>query len=109
MPFVTILTIIDSLLCLSLSFLAVIAQSDDLYDLFFVQVFEATWGDHIVMVLLSEQQASLTESLTVERIRILEDLADRLDRDVLGQDLLASFLNRGHVKAVGKLQQFKTS
>ena len=58
------------------------------------------------MVLLSEQKASLTESLTVESIGILEDLADWLDCDVLGKDLLAPFLNRGYVKAIGELQQF---
>ena len=88
---------------LSLSFLAIVAESDDLNDLLLVEVLETTGCDHIVMVLLREEEACLAEALAVESVRILEDLADALHSDVLSQNLLTALLDRWHVEAVSKL------
>ena len=59
------------------------------------------------MVLLSEEKTGVFESLTVECVCVLEDLADTLYVDVLGQDLLALLLERGHVEAISKLKKVK--
>lgn len=54
------------------------------------------------MILLGEEQASLLKSFTIERVCILENLADALDRDVLGKDLFASFLERRNVETISE-------
>lgn len=54
------------------------------------------------MILLGEEQASLLESFAIERVCILEYLADALDRDVLGEDLFASFLEGRYVETIGE-------
>jgi hypothetical protein len=59
-----------------LSFLGVVANPNDLDDLFFVQIFEPSAGKHIVVGLFDEQQASFLEPLAVELVRVLEYLAD---------------------------------
>jgi hypothetical protein len=43
-------------------------------------------------VFLSKQQTRVAEAFAVERVAILEDLAQSIHRDVLGQDLLALLL-----------------
>ena len=60
------------------------------------------------MVFFSEQQASLFESLTVEGVCVLEYLADALNGDVLGEDLLTPLLERWHIESVSQLKNTKT-
>ena len=59
------------------------------------------------MVLLCEQKARFFESLAIEGVRILEYLADALYRDMLGEDLLASLLEGGHIETIGKLKKVR--
>ncbi len=85
--------------------LALLAHSDDLEDLVLVQVLKARAPDHLIVVLLCKEQASLLQPLTVESVGILEDLAHVLHVDVLRQDVLALLLERGHVESVSQLYQ----
>ena len=55
------------------------------------------------MVFFSEEKASFLQTLTIERVCILEYLAHTLDGDVLGEDLFAALLERRYVKAIGQL------
>lgn len=57
------------------------------------------------MVLLGEVKASFLESLTVELTSVLENLADRVNADVLRKDLLATSLDRLNVVAISQLQK----
>ena len=93
------------LLGLSLALLVIITKPDDLNDLLLVQVFEPCRWNHIVMVLLCEEQACLLQALAVESVRILEDLAHALNADVLGQYLFTSLLKWWHIESVRKLSQ----
>jgi len=56
------------------------------------------------MVFLCEEQAGLLQALTVERVGILEDLADTLNGDVLRQYLLAALLKGRNIEPIRKLQ-----
>jgi hypothetical protein len=81
------------------------ADSDDLDDFIFVQVFEACRRYYVLIVLFREEQARVSQSLAVERVRVFEYLTERFNRNVLGQDLLALLLERGHVEAISQRQQ----
>lgn len=59
------------------------------------------------MVLLGEVKASFLESLTVELTSVLENLADRVNADVLRKDLLATSLDRLNVVAISQLHDIK--
>ena len=94
-----------SLLGLPLALLGIVSEPDDLNDLLLVEVFEAGRGYDVVVVLFSEEEAGLLEALAVEGVGVLEDLAHALNGDVLGEDLLAPLLERGHVEAVSEREQ----
>lgn len=55
------------------------------------------------MVFLSEKETGFLESLAVEGVSVLEDLADALNLDMLGQDLLTSLLEGRHVEPISQL------
>ena len=96
---------LGSLPLLSLALFVLVAEADDLNDFLLVKIFEARRRDDIVVILLREEQASLLQALTVEGVRVLEDLAHRLNRDVLSQDHLATLLERGYVESVSELKE----
>ena len=79
-----------SLSLLSLALFVLVAEADDFDDLLLVEIFEAWRGDDIVVVLLRKEQASLLQALTVEGVRVFEDLAHRLNCDVLSQNHLTA-------------------
>ena len=90
---------------LSLPLFVVVAEPDDLDYLIFVQILEAHTRDDVVVVLLCEEKAGLLESFAVEGVCILEDLANGLNIDVLGQDLLALLLEGADIEPVGELKR----
>ena len=57
------------------------------------------------MILFCKEQASLFKTFAVERVSILEDLADTLNADMLGKDLLAALFERWHVESVRQRQK----
>ena len=88
-----------------LRFPRIISQLDNFENFVLIQIFEPSRANHLIMILLREKQTSFPQSFTVKSIGIFENLAHRLYRDVLSQNLLASFLERRHVKAVSQRQQ----
>ena len=88
-----------------LRFPRIISQLNNLENFVLIQIFEPCRANHLIMILLCEKQTSFPQSFTVKSICIFENLAYRLYRDVLSQNLLASFLERRHVKAVSQRQQ----
>ena len=69
------------------------ANSNNLEHFFLIQLLKTTRGDDLLMVLFGEQQAGFLQSLAVEIVCVLKDLADGVDRNVLGEDVLALPLN----------------
>lgn len=55
------------------------------------------------MILFCEEQAGLLEPVAVEIVGVLEDLADGLNVDVLGENVLTLSLDGLNVVAVGEL------
>ena len=85
--------------------LCLIAQSYNFDDFLFVEIFEATRRDDLIVVLLREEQACLLQPLAIERVRIFEDLTDTFNADVLREDLLTSLLETWHIEPIGKREQ----
>ena len=52
------------------------------------------------MVLLSKEQAGVLEPFAVECIRVLEDLANTVHADLLGEDLFDTALEARECKSV---------
>ena len=94
---------LKSVFRLALSLFGLIAQPDDLDDFLLVEVFKAVGGDDVVVVLLGEEQAGLLQALAVERVSILEYLADALNGYMLGEYLLAALLKRRHIEPISQL------
>jgi hypothetical protein len=90
-------------LFLSLSFLALIAKSNDLDNVVSVKFLESSCHDNLFVVLLSEEEAGLLQALTVESVCVFKDLAHGLSVDVLSQDNLALLLDRAYVEAISQL------
>ena len=84
--------------------LAVATHPDNLEYLVLVQVLEASARDHILVVLLRIQEASLLQPLAVERVRVLKDVAHIFYADVLGEDVLALPLDGRNAEAVSEGQ-----
>lgn len=99
------MVLLGSFSLLSLALFVLVAEADNFDDLLFIEIFEARRGDDIVVVLFCEEQASLLQALTVEGVRVFEDLAHRLDCDVLSQDHLAALFERRYVESVSELQK----
>ena len=78
------------------------SHSDDFKNLVLVQVFEASRGYNLLVVLLGEKQTGILQSLTVKGIRIFENVAHVFHRDALGQDVFTFLLDRGYIETVGK-------
>ena len=87
------------------AFLGIVTHPYDLNDFFLVQIFEPSRAHHVVVILLREQHARVLEALAIESVRVFEDLADGLDRDLLRQNLLHFSLKRIHIKSVGQLKK----
>lgn len=83
--------------------LRLLANAYDLDHFVAVQFFEAGGSQHVLLVLLGEQEAGLLQSLAVEAAGVLEDLAQGVNADVLREDLLALSLDGLDVVPVGKL------
>ena len=56
------------------------------------------------MVLFSEQETSFLKSFAIEVVGVFEDLAHRVNCDVLSEDVLTLPLDRLDVVTVSKLQ-----
>ena len=56
------------------------------------------------MVLLRKKHASVFQTFAIERVRVLENLANRLNSNLLSQNLLNFSLEAVHIKSVGELK-----
>jgi len=83
------------------------AHSDNSEHFVLVKFFKSSGGDHFLVVLFGEQQTCLFESVTVETVCILEDLAYAINVDVLSEDVFALLLNGLDVISIGKLKKIK--
>jgi hypothetical protein len=68
-------------------------DSYNLEHLFFVKLLEPCRGNDLLVILFGKKKASLLQSLAVEIVCVLEDLADGIDTDVLSKDVLALSFN----------------
>ena len=83
--------------------LLLFANSDNLQHFIPVELLKSNGSNDLLMILLSVEKASLLESLTVEVMSVLENLADGVNGDVLGKDVFTFSFYRLNVVSVSQL------